>query len=174
MKKLSLILVALATLVMVGCKPLTGSTVCTHDWVDTDDTKVPSAKYYEVSEGVYNLEKVDVSPKYKCSICGEEHEKTIAFFTTDDHKTTIGKATDVSKHIKLRKYTLPLDTTWTVEKYNSYYENRNNYSNDCNCGGDCVNKCSANTCGCGELTCIRRVYGVATNKLYFGSYYIEY
>ena len=121
MKKLSLILVALATLVMVGCKPLTGSTACPHDWVDTDDTKVTSAKYYEVSEGVYNLEKVEVSPKYKCSICGEEHDKTIAFFTTDDHKTTIGVAKDVSKNRISRKYKLPINEE-LIKFYNSYYD----------------------------------------------------
>lgn len=159
---------------LIGCKPLTGSTVCPHDWVDTDDTKVTSAKYYEVSEGVYNFEKVEVSPKYKCSICGEEHDKTIAFFTTDDHKTTIGVATDVAKNAKGNKCLLPLNDTWTVEKYNSYYENRNTYSNKCNCGDKCVGKCVDDDCYCDKLTCIRRVYGVATDKLYFGDYYIEY
>lgn len=37
------------------------------------------------------------SPKYKCSNCNEpKHEKTISFFTTDDHKTTIGVARYIS------------------------------------------------------------------------------
>ncbi|MCQ2578980.1 MAG: hypothetical protein MJ176_10670 [Treponema sp.] len=214
-----MMVVALATMVMVGCKPLTGSTVCTHDWdltddvaptcaangvktytctlcgdkqyepipatgnhtwVDTDDTKVTSAKYYEVSEGVYNFEKVEVSPKYKCSICGEEHDKTIAFFTTDDHKTTIGVATGVNCN-DWKKPELPLDT-WTVEKYNSYYDEvvmnkgKSGYISYCNC--KCIhdvakeNTCSCvDDCTCGDPdNCVRS----SGNYVFFGSYYIKY
>lgn len=183
MKKLSLILVALATMVMVGCKPLTGSTVCTHDWVDTDDTKVTSAKYYLNDKGELTFKTVEVSPKYKCSICGEEHEKTIAFF---DSPTTIGVATEVSYHededTGEESYILPLNDTWTVEKYNSYYDEvvknkgKSGYISYCNC--KCIhdvgkgNTCSCvDDCTCGDPdNCVRS----SGNYVFFGSYDIEY
>lgn len=219
MKKLSLILVALATMVMVGCKPLTGCThiyddgvvteptcaangvktyTCTlcgdkqyepipatgnHTWVDTDcDGTVPSAKYYINDKGELTFKTVEVSPKYKCSICGEEHEKTIAFF---DSPTTIGVATGVSyyedKDTCLESNILPLDT-WSVEKYNSYYDEvvknkgKSDYISYCNC--KCIhdvakrNTCSCvDDCTCGDPdNCVRS----SGNYVFFGSYYIKY
>lgn len=197
-----MMVVAMATMVMVGCKPLTGCThiyddgvvteptcaangvktyTCTlcgdkqyepipatgnHTWVDTDDTKVKS-----VTCGEKGLKPVYVSPKCKCSVCGKEENKTVVFFYSP---TTIGVASGTSLYNEMdEEYSLPIDEE-LIKFFNSYYENRDNYSNNCNCGGECVNKCGGNCldkdCYCGELTCIRRV----GNKLYFGDYYIEY
>lgn len=199
MKKLSLILVALVTMVMVGCKPLTGSTVCTHDWDLTDDvaptcaangvktytctlcgeTKEDTAEKldhsgwsvatevdsvaYDMQTGLTHKTTIDCYGD-KCPICNKyPNEKTVAFFDSD---TTIGKAKSVTFTSKKQ---LQINEELTIF-YNSKYEDRNNYSNNCNCGGECDGKCGDETCGCGELTCIRRV----GNKLYFGKYYIEY
>lgn len=200
MKKLSLILVALATMVMVGCKPLTDSTVCTHNWVLTDDVaptcvadgvktytctlcdktkedpvekldhsgwsvaKEVKSVSYDMQTGLTDKTTIDCYGE-QCLICNKyPNKKTDAFF---DSPTTIGVATDVSKG---RFDKLPIDEELTMF-YNSYYENRNTYSNNCNCGGECVNY----KCDCNKLTCIRRVpTDRNTNILYFGSYYIEY
>ncbi|MCQ2586527.1 MAG: hypothetical protein MJ174_00320 [Treponema sp.] len=174
---------------LVGCKPLTGDGVCVHTNIKDAEigtvlengevvSAVTSAWYGYNESGELDLVKTEVETHYVCTDCGKVFKKNVAFFTTDDHKTTIGKATDVT----LTRYKqLPINEE-LIKFYNSYYDkvvknkDKSGYISYCNC--KCIhdvdkgNTCSCNdTCDCGDPDYCVRSNG---NKVYFGSYYITY
>ena len=178
---------------LVGCKPLTGDNVCAHTNIkdaeigtDLENGEVVSAvtsAWYGYNEsGKLELVKTEVATHYVCTDCGKVFKKNVAFFTTDDHKTTIGVATSVSYDYADEIYILPIDEKLTIMFYNSYYDEvvknkgKSGYISYCNC--KCIhdvdkgNTCSCdNDCTCGDPdNCVRS----CGNMVFFGSYHIEY